>query len=147
MSHLKILHLVGNISVLFFYLPFLFDFISASFEWLRTVIILVHANTHVTVLDVVHGQQVVAVAELELDDVQRGVYLEPLVSRVRSGLTLTQHVLQQQAVFTDALHRLQQIWGQIHLITQQLLLVLQFTSYYNSQTSTALEEPRSQLIQ
>ncbi len=42
-------------------------------------------------------------AELELDDVQRGVYLEPLVSRVRSGLTLTQHVLQQQAVFTDAL--------------------------------------------
>lgn len=89
------------------------------------LIVLFSADTHITVLNVVHGEQVVAVAELELDDVQRGLYLEPLVSRMRSGLTLTQHVLQQQPVFTDALHGLQQIRGQIHLITQQLLLLLQ----------------------
>lgn len=78
--------------------------------------------SYVTVVDGIHGQQVVAMAELEVDDLQSGLDLSHL-----SGLSWTalpHHVLQQQAVLTDPLHRLQQVRPQIHLIPQLQLLLL-----------------------
>ena len=73
-------------------------------------------------VDGVHGQQVVAVAELEVDDLQGGLDLGHL-----SGLSWTalpHHVLQQQAVLTDPLHGLQQVGPQVHLVPQLQLLLL-----------------------
>lgn len=73
-------------------------------------------------MDGIHGQQVVAMAQLELDDLQCGLDLSHL-----SGLcwtTVPHHVLQQQAVLTDALHRLQQVRPQVHLIPKLQLLLL-----------------------
>lgn len=67
-------------------------------------------------VDGVHGQQVVAVAELEVDDLQGGLDLSHLSGLSRA--TLPHHVLQQQAVLADPLHRLQQVRPQIHLIPQ-----------------------------
>lgn len=62
---------------------------------------------YITVVDGVHGQQVVAMAKLEMDDLQRGLDISHL-SAV-SGTTLPHHVLKQQAVFTDPLHGLQEV--------------------------------------
>lgn len=70
----------------------------------------------------VHGQQVVAMAELEMDDLQGNFDLSHL--SVLSWPTLPHHVLQQQAVLTDPLHRLQQVGPEVHLITQLQLLLL-----------------------
>lgn len=60
---------------------------------------------YITVVDGVHGQQVVAMAKLEMDDLQSGLDISHL-SAV-SGTTLPHHVMKQQAVFTDPLHGLQ----------------------------------------
>ncbi len=80
--------------------------------------------SYITVEDGVHGQQVVAVAELELDDLQSGFDLSHLSSLCRA--TLPHHVLQQQAVLTDPLYRLQQVRPQIHLIPKLQLLLLAY---------------------
>lgn len=61
--------------------------------------------SYITVVDGVHGQQVVAMAKLEMDDLQRGLDISHL-SAV-SGTALPHHVMKQQAVFTDPLHGLQ----------------------------------------
>ena len=50
-------------------------------------------SAHVTAVDVVHGQQVVAMAKLEVDDLQGGGELRPLLCVPRT--TLHGHVLQQ----------------------------------------------------
>lgn len=78
--------------------------------------------SYITVLDGIHGQKVVAMAKLEMDDLQSGFDFSQL-----SGLSWTtfhHHVLQQQAVFTDPLHGLQQIRPQVHFIAQLHLLLL-----------------------
>lgn len=79
-------------------------------------------SSYVTVMDGVHGQQVVAVAELEMDNLQSGLDLSHLSGLSRT--TLPHHVLQQQAVLTDPLHRLQQVRPEVHLIPQRQLLLL-----------------------
>lgn len=79
--------------------------------------------SYITVLDGVHGQEVVAMAKLEMDDLQCGFDLGHL-----SGLswpTICHHVLQEQAVFTDPLNGLQQVRPQVHFIAQFQLLLLE----------------------
>lgn len=60
--------------------------------------------------------------KLEVDDLQCCLDLRDLSELFWS--TLPHHVLQQQAVLTDALHRLQQVGPQVHLIPQLQLLLL-----------------------
>lgn len=79
--------------------------------------------SYITVLDGVHGQEVVAMAKLEMDDLQCGFDLGHL-----SGLswpTICHHVLQEQAVFTDPLNGLQEVRPQVHFIAQFQLLLLE----------------------
>lgn len=78
--------------------------------------------SYITVVYGVHGQQVVAVAQLVMDDFQSSFDLSHLPGLSRS--TLPHHVLQQQAVLTDPLHRLQQVRPEVHLIPQLQLLLL-----------------------
>lgn len=75
-------------------------------------------------VDGVHGQQVVAMPKLEVDDLQGGLDLSHLSGLSRTALP--HHILQQQAVLTDPLHRLQQVRPQVHLIPQLQLLLLVF---------------------
>lgn len=77
---------------------------------------------HVAVADGVHGQQVVAVSELEVDDFQSCFHLGRLSGSARP--TLPHHVLEQQAVLADSLHRLEQVRPQVHLVAQLQLLLL-----------------------
>lgn len=78
---------------------------------------------YITVLDGVHGQEVVAVAKLVMDDLQGGLDLGHLSGL--SGTAVCHHVLQQQAVFTDPLNGLQQVRPQVHFIAQFQLLLLE----------------------
>lgn len=83
---------------------------------------LLRDDAYITVADGVHGQQVVAMVKLEVDDLQRRLDLRNLPELFWS--TLPHHVLQQQAVLTDALHGLQQVGPQVHLVLQLQLLLL-----------------------
>lgn len=82
-------------------------------------------GTHVTASDSVHGQQVVAMAQLEADHTLGGPKLAQLLLWDGAAASLPDQVLQQQCVLAHALHRLQQVGGQVHLVTQLPLLVLQ----------------------
>ena len=79
-------------------------------------------SPHITAVDIVHGQQVVAMAKLEVDDLQGGGELRPLTGVSRA--TLEGHIVQQQAVLADPLHGLQQVRPQVHLVPQLQLLLL-----------------------
>lgn len=85
-------------------------------------VLLSERQTHVTVSDGVHGEQVVAVAKLELDHAGGG--LQRGVLRLLSSSHLLHEVGEEQSVFTHPLDRLQQVGGQIHLIPQLHLLPL-----------------------
>lgn len=78
---------------------------------------------HIAVADGVHGQQVVAVSELEVDDFQSCFHLGRLSALSRAALP--HHVLEQQAVLADSLHRLEQVRPQVHLVAQFQLLLLE----------------------
>ncbi|XP_038439325.1 uncharacterized protein LOC119867479 isoform X2 [Canis lupus familiaris] len=66
-------------------------------------------GTHVTASDSVHGQQVVAVAQLEADHTLGGPKLAQLLLWDGAAASLPDQVLQQQCVLAHALHRLQQV--------------------------------------
>lgn len=73
-------------------------------------------------MDVVHGEQVVSMAQLEAHDLESGLQLGSLPALLRPALL--HHVLHQQVVLADSLHWLQQVRQQVHLISQLQLLVL-----------------------
>lgn len=79
-------------------------------------------NPYITLVDGIHGQQVVSMAELEVDDLQGGLDLSQLSGLSRTALP--HHVLQQQAVLTDPLHGLQQVGPQVHFVPELQLLLL-----------------------
>ena len=85
--------------------------------------------THVTEPDGVHGQQVVAVAKLEVDGVSGGLQgaealLLLLLLLLLGGAELLQEVLQEERVLTHPLDGLQQVGGQIQPVPQDQLLHL-----------------------
>lgn len=80
-------------------------------------------KTHVAVPDGVHGQQVVAVAKLELDHVGGGQKRRQLRLLSRA-LLLLDEVGEQQRVLAHPLDRLQQVGRQVHLVAQFHLLPL-----------------------
>lgn len=82
-----------------------------------------NTSTHIAFPDGVHGQQVVAVAKLELDHV--GGVLQRSKLRLLSAAHLLGEVREQQGVFTHPLDGLQQVGRQVHLIAQLQLLPLQ----------------------
>lgn len=95
--------------------------------------------SYITLLDGIHGQKIVAVAKLEMDDLQSGFdfgYLSGL-----SWTTFHHHVLQQQAVFTDPLHGLQQVRPQVHFITQFHLLLLEHEEQNQTDYLTSAFKP------
>lgn len=97
--------------------------------------------SYITVLDGIHGQKVVAVAKLEMDDLQSGFHFGYL-----SGLswpTFHHHVLQQQAVFADPLHRPQQVRPQVHFIAQFHLLLLEHEEQNQTDYLTSNFKPLS----
>ena len=79
-------------------------------------------DVDVAVAQRVHGQQVVAVAQLEAHHLlgrrQVGEF------RLLVDAALLEQLLQQQRVLAHALHRLQQVTGQVHLVAQIRLLRL-----------------------
>lgn len=74
-------------------------------------------------LDGIHGQEVVAVAKLEINDFQSGFDFGQLFGL--SWTTFQRHVLQQQAIFADPLHGLQQVRPQVHFVPEFHLLLLE----------------------
>lgn len=62
---------------------------------------------HIAVTDGVHCQQVVAMTELEVDDLQSCFHFSRLFGLSRAALP--HDVLEQQAVLADPLHRLEQV--------------------------------------
>lgn len=77
-------------------------------------------------MDRIHGQEVVAMAKLEVHDLHGGLDLSQLSGLSRAALS--HHVLQQEAVLADSLHGLQQIRPQVHFVGQlQLLLLVEET--------------------
>lgn len=94
----------------------------AKVDTLDLYCITIYKLSYITVVDGIHGQQVVAVAELEMDDLQCSLNLSHLSGLSRT--TLPHHVLQQQAILTDPLHRLEQVRPEVHLVPQLQLLLL-----------------------
>lgn len=64
-------------------------------------------------------------AQLEADHVFGSLQLTQLLLMGGTASGLLDQVLEQQCILAHALHRLQQVGGQIHLVTQCPLLVLQ----------------------
>lgn len=89
-------------------------------------ILLYHPNsTYITSTDGVHGEQVVSVAQLELDHLfSCSEVSELLLLRVTA---LLNQILQEKSVFTHPLDRLQQVGRQVHLIAQLHLFILKTT--------------------
>lgn len=81
-------------------------------------------DAYVTVADGIHGEQIVAVAQLEADHILGGSKFPQLLLLGRAEAGLLDRVLEQERVLTHALHGLQQVGVQVHLVTQLLLLVL-----------------------
>lgn len=77
--------------------------------------------THVTALDGVHGQQVIAVSQLETHKALGSPQGTQLLHGPPAG---PRQLLQQQCVLAHALDRLQQVGGQVQVVPQHLLLVL-----------------------
>lgn len=63
--------------------------------------------------------------QLETDHVCGSLELAQLLLPGGAAASLPHQVLQQQQVLAHTLHGLQQVGGQVHLVTQLLLLVLQ----------------------
>lgn len=85
-----------------------------------------HPNsTYITSTDGVHGEQVISVAQLELDHLfSCSEVSELLLLRVTA---LLNQILQEKSVFTHPLDRLQQVGRQVHLIAQLHLFILKTT--------------------
>lgn len=82
-------------------------------------------STYITSTDGVHGQEVVPVAQLELDHLfSCSEVSELLLLRVTA---LLNQILQEKSVFTHPLDGLQKVGRQVHLIAQLHLLVLKTT--------------------
>ncbi|KAF3839835.1 hypothetical protein F7725_018552 [Dissostichus mawsoni] len=80
-------------------------------------------STYITTTNGIHGQQVVAMAKLKLDHLLCGAEVAQLLLL---GLTaLLDQVFQQQSVFTHPLDGLQQVGGQVHLVPELHLHVLE----------------------
>ena len=79
-------------------------------------------EAYVAALDGVHSQEVVAMAELELDHLLGGAQIAELLLLRRAALL--DQVLEQQGVLAHPLDGLQQVGGQVHLVPKFQLLVL-----------------------
>lgn len=80
-------------------------------------------TTYITAANSIHGQQVIAVAKLKLDHVlSRAQVTQLLLLRLAA---LLDQVLQQERIFAHPLDGLQQIGGQVHLVSELHLLILE----------------------
>ncbi len=78
------------------------------------------SQTYIAAADGVHGQQVVPVAQLELDHLLRcSEVSELLLLRLTA---LLDQILQEESVFTHPLDGLQQVRRQVHLISSSTCL-------------------------
>lgn len=94
-------------------------------------------QAYIAAADGVHGQQVVPVAQLELDHVLRWSEVsELLLLRLTA---LLDQILQEESVFTHPLDGLQQVRSQVHLIAQLQLLVLQSTGTAQKRASARVK--------
>lgn len=80
-------------------------------------------TTYITAANSIHGEQVIAVAKLKLDHVlSRAQVAQLLLLRLAA---LLDQVLQQERVFAHPLDGLQQIGGQVHLVPELHLFILE----------------------
>lgn len=89
-------------------------------------------SAYIAASDGVHGQQVVAVAQLKLDHLLSGAEVAQLL--LLGLAALFDQVFEQQSVFAHPLDGLQQVGRQVHLVPELQLLVLHvdMTGFYYS---------------
>ena len=91
--------------------------------WPDSFTLYLNAATYITAPNGIHGQQVIAVAELKLDHLLCGAEVtQLLLLRVTA---LVNQIFEQQGIFTHPLNGLQQVRRQIHLVPELHLLILE----------------------